>query len=51
MDTRIPLIELALEGKVDFVIKTNPFGGGAKESEKLSEGEAADKLFKLLGGI
>jgi len=31
--TPIPQIELALKGKVDFVIKTNPFGGGEDKSK------------------
>lgn len=28
MATPVPQIELALKGKIDFLIKTNPFGGG-----------------------
>lgn len=36
LTTNISQIELALEGKIDFVRKTNPFGGGEEsEEEKL----------------
>lgn len=34
LNTPIPIIELAIEGKVDFIIKTNPMGGGEKEQHK-----------------
>lgn len=36
LTTNIELINLALEGKLDFVKKTNPFGSGEEsEEEKL----------------
>ncbi len=47
LDTPLPLIELAMEGRIDCLISTNPFG--AKKKEKLSEEEAAERLFAMLG--
>ena len=35
LSTPIPLIELSLKGKVDFIKKTNPFGSG--EDTKASD--------------
>lgn len=48
LDTPIPQIVLAMEGRIDCLISTNPFGG--KKQEKLTEEEAAEKLFNALGG-
>ena len=42
--TPVPQIILALEGKYDFVIKTNPFGGGKDTAKPLSEDEQAKRL-------
>jgi hypothetical protein len=41
LNTPIPQIILALEGKYDFAVKTNPFGGGKKESKRTPEERAA----------
>ena len=41
LNTPIPQIILALEGKYDFAIKTNPFGGGKQESKRTPEERAA----------
>ena len=43
--TPVPQIFLALEGKYDFVIKTNPFGGGKKSDVKSAKQE--DKTARL----
>lgn len=40
----MPQIFLALEGKYDFVVKTNPFGGGKDKAKPLSEDEKAKRL-------
>lgn len=34
LDANIAHIELALEGKVDFIKKTNPFGTGEKSDDE-----------------
>jgi len=34
LDTPMPQLFLALEGKIDFLKKTNPFGGGGGGGEK-----------------
>lgn len=33
MDTPLPMINLALEGKIDFLKKTNPWGSDKDEDE------------------
>lgn len=33
MDTPIPQIILAAEGKMDFMVKTNPFGGAPQKKQ------------------
>jgi len=33
LTTPVPLIVLAMEGKIDFVLKTNPFGGGGDSKQ------------------
>ena len=43
-NTPVPQIFLALEGKYDFVLKTNPFGGGKDTAKPLSEDEKAKRL-------
>ena len=35
-DAPLPQLFLAVEGKVDYVKKTNPFGGGAKKKAEKS---------------
>lgn len=35
--TPISQIELALAGKIDFIKKTNPFGGGETEEDKMAK--------------
>lgn len=40
----MPQIFLALEGKYDFVIKTNPFGGGKDKAKPLNEDKKAENL-------
>ncbi|MBY6265574.1 hypothetical protein EI613_27170 [Azospirillum sp. 412522] len=49
-DTPIPEIELALDGKVDFLKKTNPWGAATEEESPpaASEEEAADRLLAIL---
>jgi hypothetical protein len=49
-DTPIPEIELALDGKVDFLKKTNPWGSATEEETPpaASEEEAADRLLAIL---
>lgn len=48
-DTPIPHIELALDGKVDFLKKTNPWGSEKEETPPAgSEEEAADRLLAIL---
>lgn len=34
LHTPIPVIEAAIEGKIDFIIKTNPMGGGESQEAK-----------------
>ncbi len=34
LNTTISQLEIALEGKIDFIKKTNPFGSGEKEEDK-----------------
>lgn len=48
LDTPLPFIEAAMEAKIEFLNATNPFG--SKKKEKLTEEEAAEKLFAALGG-
>jgi len=48
-DTPIPQIELALDGRVDFLKKTNPWGAEKEETPAAaSEEEAADRLIAIL---
>lgn len=46
MSAPIPQILLAYEGRIDFVVKTNPFGGGSKNTtpEKPKNTEKLDAL-------
>ena len=37
----LPVIFLALEGKVDFLKKTNPFGGGEKKKQPTAAQKAS----------
>ena len=52
--TTIARLELALEGKLDFIRRTNPFGSGEKsDDEKLAEqvddpGRAAQQLMAFV---
>lgn len=54
LDTPLPLIELALEGRVDFIIKTNPFGSGDKQDKPpgpvMKDDDVATGLFGMLKG-
>ncbi len=34
MTTPVPRIVIALDGKMDFIQKTNPFGGGESKGKK-----------------
>lgn len=42
----MPQIFLAYEGKVDFLVKTNPFGGGKQDEQQESAEEKSAKLAK-----
>ncbi len=42
LTTTISQIELAIEGKVDFVKKTNPFGNGKEDEEEKLLNEPGD---------
>lgn len=44
LDTPVPMIVLAIEGKVDFVQKTNPFGSGKKKTKAQTPEEMKDFL-------
>lgn len=49
LTSTISQIELALEGKIDFVKKTNPFGGKEDEEEKiLNEPQSPEMAMKKL---
>lgn len=43
LTTSIPMIELAIDGKIDWVKRTNPWGG-AEEVEPTKQEEVADRL-------
>lgn len=49
LNTPLGQINLALKGRIDFVMKTNPFGSGKKEDQAMAEGpEAVQSFFKNL---
>ena len=41
LDTPLPIFFLAIEGKVDFITKTSPFGNAKKKAVKVSPKKAA----------
>lgn len=41
METPIPAIMLALDGKVDFLRKTSPYGGGEDKKQQSADEMAA----------
>lgn len=43
LNTPIPQLILAYEGRWDFAIKTNPFGGESKEDKARREAEEAER--------
>ena len=47
LNTPIPQIVLAYEGKIDFVIKTNPFGGSKSAAKPVDKSVAKQKLAAL----
>jgi hypothetical protein len=51
LNTPVPQIEMALDGRVEWVRKTNPFGAPEKpvEEPKVSVGERLRKAFSTLG--
>ncbi len=52
LDTPIPLIELALDGKLDFVKRTNPFGSADDKpaAPPPDKGKVAQGLAAFLRG-
>lgn len=51
LSTPIPQIALALEGKFDFAVKTNPFGGKPTEAKKPVDESVVIKRRKALEAI
>lgn len=51
LNTPIPQLMLALEGKFDFAVKTNPFGGKPAEAKKPVSEDVIIKRRKALEAI
>ena len=45
LNTPISQINLALKGRIDFVMKTNPFGSKKEEEGRMAEGPEAVHTF------
>lgn len=45
MTTPLSMINLALKGKMDFILKTNPWGSGKEEEPTVKGPEAVNKFF------
>lgn len=45
LNTPLSQINLALKGRIDFVVKTNPFGSGKKDDGKVEGPEAVSQFF------
>ncbi|MGE4044458.1 MAG: hypothetical protein AB7F35_06370 [Acetobacteraceae bacterium] len=47
MDTPFSQITLALDGKIDFIKKTNPWGSGEDEGQKAAENLPRNPKFAM----
>jgi hypothetical protein len=45
LNTPLSQINLALKGRIDFIVKTNPFGSGKKEEPTAEGPEAVQNFF------
>ena len=45
LNTPLSQINLALKGRIDFIVKTNPFGSGKKEEAAAEGPEAVQNFF------
>jgi hypothetical protein len=45
LNTPLSQINLALKGRIDFVMKTNPFGSKKEEEQSMAEGPEAVHAF------
>jgi hypothetical protein len=48
LNTPLSQINLALKGRIDFVVKTNPFGSGKKDDTTVTGPEAVQQFFMSL---
>ena len=48
LDTPLSQINLALKGRMDCIVKTNPFGSGKQEETTVKGAEAVNKFFLRL---
>ena len=48
LNTPLSQINLALKGRMDFIVKTNPFGSGKQEDTTVKGPEAVNNFFLSL---